>query len=139
MFAVNSLNHRFPSAPAAIPDGTLNSVGIGNSVIAPPVVILAILLPPGATSVAHSAPSGPSVMAAGELAPGRLYSVIAPAVVIRPILPGKFSQNHSAPSGPGVMPEGVLRVVGIGNSTIVTPRAAGSRPAPSSATATAPR
>ncbi len=34
------------------------------------------------------------------------YSLIAPAVVIRPILLEPFSVNQSAPSGPAVMPAG---------------------------------
>ena len=46
--------------------------------------------------------------------------MIAPAVVMRPILLPLNSVNHSAPSGPAVMPKGSLPAVGIGNS-VITP------------------
>jgi hypothetical protein len=49
---------------------------------------------------------------------GIIYSLISPAVVIRPTLPaeGKNSVNHSAPSGPFVIPMGELPDVGTVNS-----------------------
>ena len=40
---------------------------------------------------------------------GCVYSVITPAVVIRPILLPAYSVNHSAPSGPAVMSDGSAR------------------------------
>ena len=43
------------------------------------------------------------------------YSMMVPAVVIRPILP-PFSVNESAPSGPAVIPVGPLFGVGKGYS-----------------------
>ena len=48
LVAVSSVNHRFPSGPAAMPSGPLPAVGSGNSVIVPDVVIRPILslLPP---------------------------------------------------------------------------------------------
>src|SRR6266446_1323425 len=68
----------------------------------------------------HSAPSGPCVMLPGKLlAVGIGNAVIAPSVVIRPILLEAASENHSAPSGPGVMPVGRLPV-GSWNS-VITP------------------
>jgi len=45
--------------------------------------------------------------------------VIAPAVVIRPILLPPASANHSALSGPAAMPIAKLAAVGIGNSVTV--------------------
>src|ERR1700733_8680559 len=47
---------------------------------------------------------------------GTVYSVIAPPVVIRPILLPLYSVNHNAPSGPAVMPSGLLPLVGTGYS-----------------------
>jgi len=45
------------------------------------------------------------------LAVGTGYSVITPAVVMRPILFPAYSVNHSAPSGPAVIPPGLLDVL----------------------------
>jgi hypothetical protein len=56
-------------------------------------------------SVNQSAPSGPVVMMLGVLfGVGITYSVIAPAVVMRPILFCDGSVNHNAPSGPATIP-----------------------------------
>jgi hypothetical protein len=44
-------------------------------------------------------------------------SVMAPDVVMRPILLPAFSQNHSAPSAAGVIPIGRAFGVGVSNST----------------------
>ena len=49
-------------------------------------------------------------------APGSAYSVITPAVVIRPILLPLDSVNHSAPSGPAVMSARNASGVGSGYS-----------------------
>ena len=51
---------------------------------------------------------------------GMTYSLITPAVVMRPILfpAGLYSVNQRAPSGPAAMPKGRLLAVGIGNSVI---------------------
>ena len=48
------------------------------------------------------------------------YSVMAPAVVIRPILLAPLSENHSAPSdaGPRAIPDRSLPVVVTGYSVI---------------------
>jgi hypothetical protein len=72
-------------------------------------------------SVNHSAPSGPMVIASGELVPLgiKYWLVITPPVVIRPILLGS-SVNHNAPSGPTI-PCGPLPLVGIGIVVIVPP------------------
>src|SRR5579864_3147677 len=76
-------------------------------------------------SVNHNAPSGPAVIPRGStlLKVGKGYSVIAPPVVIRPILlPAPmlpYSVNQSAPSGPAVIPWGEDWAVGSGNSVIV--------------------
>jgi hypothetical protein len=67
-----------------------------------------------------------AIWASREVPAGRLFnavgrgnSVIAPPVVMRPILLPSFSANHSAPSGPAAMPIGELDAVWIGNSVIV--------------------
>ena len=44
LLAPNSVNHRFPSGPAAMRSGVLSAVGRGNSVIVPAGVIRPILL-----------------------------------------------------------------------------------------------
>ena len=49
------------------------------------------------------------------------YSVITPAVVIRPILPEPSSVNHRLPSGPAVIPQGNADAVGTVNSVIEPP------------------
>src|SRR5437762_2990517 len=89
-----SVNHRFPSGPAAMPEGKLEGVGTGYSVTTPPVVIRPMLLP--ANSVNHRLPSGPAVMSTGPPPAG--YSVMAPSVVIRPMLLPPYSVNHRFPS-----------------------------------------
>src|SRR6266571_9055783 len=45
LFPVTSVNHTFPSGPAAMPSGALPPVGMGYSFTAPEGVILPILLP----------------------------------------------------------------------------------------------
>src|SRR5580658_3687672 len=45
---------------------------------------------------------------------GRGYSLMTPAVVIRPTWLRPSSVNHSAPSGPAVMPKGELPALGSG-------------------------
>jgi hypothetical protein len=52
------------------------------------------------------------------LALGTGYSVITPAVVMRPILLPPYSVNQSAPSGPAVIDCGSLLAVGTGYSVI---------------------
>src|ERR1700730_16242554 len=62
---------------------------------------------------------------------GTGYSVIVPAVVMRPILLPVPSVNHRLPSGPAVMSRAPPPAVGTGNSVMVTESAcaAGARPA----------
>jgi hypothetical protein len=90
------------------------------SVMTPVVVVRPMLFP--RYSVNHSAPSGPAVIPEGKLfAVGTGYSVITPAVVMRPILLAEEnSVNHTAPSGPAVIPQGALSKVG----TLYSPMAA---------------
>src|ERR1017187_8611362 len=76
---------------------------LANFVMTPVVVILSIPLSP-ANTANHSAPTGPVAMLPGKVSAWRGYSVITPAVVIRPILPALPSVNQSAPSGPVTMP-----------------------------------
>ncbi|MGB8205840.1 MAG: hypothetical protein WCE83_14305 [Candidatus Baltobacteraceae bacterium] len=69
------------------------------------------------------APSGPDAMNDGSLcAVGTGYSVIAPLVVIRPMLFPVLSPNQSAPSGPAAIPSGALFAVGTGNSVTAAER-----------------
>src|SRR3954471_22001984 len=97
-----SVNHKTPSAPAAIAWGAALCVGVANSVIVPVGVMRPIAWAP-AVSVNQRLPSGPAAMPVGLLllvSPVR-YSVMAPLVVTRPIAPPPpHSVNHSAPSGP---------------------------------------
>src|SRR3989442_725765 len=69
----HSVNHRFPSGPAAISVGPMPAFE-GDSLITPPVVIRPILLPPA--SVNQRFPSGPAVIPLGKAtAVGRLNSL----------------------------------------------------------------
>src|ERR1700686_299935 len=107
-------NQSAPSGRVAMPIGPLAGMGPGveDSVTAPGGVMRPILL---AESVNQSAPSGPATMPPGLLAGlGMGYSVIAPAVGMRPILLRTTSVNHNAPSGPAVMspaPHGQYAVI----------------------------
>src|SRR5262245_27385172 len=103
-----------------MPSGPAPTVGTGNSVTAPDVVIRPILLP--AFSQNHNAPS-----AAGVIPTGRLFGVGVSNSMKRP-LPGSilpildvpFSQNQRCRSGPNTMMYGLLCGVGIGCRTIST-------------------
>src|SRR5258706_403686 len=112
---LDSVNHNAPSGPVVMPMDELPTVGIGNSVITPAVVMRPILSP---SSVNHSAPAGPVVMPAGA---GTGNSVITPAVVMRPILPANSSVNHSAPSGPCVMPPRSWLLADGTTNSVITP------------------
>src|SRR5258707_10263038 len=71
-------------------------------------------------SVTQTLGSGPVVMPPGWLAlVGTGNWVIAPLVVIRPILFPEDSVNQTLPSGPRVMPKGALLGAGSGNSVMV--------------------
>src|SRR6266540_2629654 len=131
-----SVNHRAPSGPAAMETGPHGpdleqsgydaGSGIGNSVMAPEVVMRPILL--AYCSVNHRAPSGPSTIPPGpERSPNVLHrwhggivnSVIEPDVVMCPILLPHSSVNHRLPSGPVTMPQGLGVPPPIGNSVIM--------------------
>src|SRR6266568_3397609 len=89
---------------------------IGNSVIAPAVVIRPILF---AFSVNQSAPSEPAAIPYGSAdTVGIGYSVNTPAVVTRPILLPADSVNQRAPSGPETIVCGEL--FGVGGTNVVT-------------------
>src|SRR5437762_1382884 len=81
LFAAASLNHTFPSGPAAIASGSPPAVGTKNSVITPAGVILPILF--AAASLNHTLPSGPAVIQPIWVLVGTENSVMTPAVVIR--------------------------------------------------------
>src|ERR1700722_14285006 len=71
-------------------------------------------------AVNHNAPSGPAVIILGwPNAADTGYSVISPAVVMRPIFPLKVSVNHRAPSGPAVIPKGSL--LDVAEYSVMTP------------------
>src|ERR1700730_12397682 len=79
----DSVNHRLPSDPAAIPlglapapAGSANSESANDDVLSRPIF-------PVPSSVNHKAPSGPAVSAHGALPVARRYWVATPAVVIR--------------------------------------------------------
>ena len=76
----------------------------------PEIVVVAF------SSANQRAPSGPAAIFAKRVEVGTTNSVIAPEVVMRPILLPSYSVNHRAPSGPAAMPLGTHRAVGIGNS-----------------------
>jgi hypothetical protein len=69
-------------------------------------------------SVYHRLPSGPFVMTHGLKKFVDVNSVIAPAVVMRPIFPELNSVNQSAPSDPSVIEKGPLFAVGVAYSVI---------------------
>ena len=116
-----SVNHSAPSAPAAMPDGLLSRVGVGNSVITPAVVMRPMLFVPA--SVNQSARSGPATNWIGLASTGNAKLVTSPDVAIRPMAGADFlverTVNQTAPSGPVVMPAGELSGAGSGNSLCV--------------------
>src|SRR6266545_1542010 len=77
------VNQMLPSGPDVMSKGRLSGNGIGNSVMAPAVVIRPILLP--GPSVNHRLPSGPAAIPVGALPAGRANSETAPVAVTRPI------------------------------------------------------
>src|SRR6516225_2244627 len=78
LLPVNSVNQRSPSGPAVMPKGPLPTVGIGNSVTTPAVVMRPILLP--TISANQRLPSCPAVINSGEpSAVGTENSVTTPA------------------------------------------------------------
>ena len=100
LFPADSVNHRLPSGPAAIPCGALSAVGIGNSVICPSGVILPIALP--TFSVNQTLPSEPSAMPqVDESVVGVGYSTIgndANAAAGREALPSSRPQRRQQPA-----------------------------------------
>ena len=71
--------------------------------------------------------SGPAVIPDGkEPLVGTANSVIAPLVVMRPILPANVSVNHNAPSGPAVIPN--KPALPVGTKYSVTAQAVVLRP-----------
>ena len=84
LFALYSVNHSAPSGPVRMFQGELLAVGTGYPVTAPAVVMRPIALP--ACSVNQRAPSGPAAIHRGWLPGAKRYSVIAPTIVMRPIL-----------------------------------------------------
>jgi len=131
LFMLLSVNHRAPSDPVAMPNGAAPAPSAGNSVIAPVVSIRPIWKGIGSgtrrpatnrPSVNHSAPSGPRVIKTGCNPDGTgNSSIVAPSVVMRPILLALRSVNQSLPSNPLAMPLGVPDIVGIGNWVMVGP------------------
>src|SRR5437763_1297824 len=94
---------------------------MGNSVMAPPVVIRPILSP--AASVNHKAPSGPALISGGVAGAGWERAKPAPAPAVLP--PRSFSplirDHHRAPPPPPVLPRGSPAPVGGVTSTQAPP------------------
>src|SRR5260370_3793434 len=103
LFASASVNHRLPSpGPPAMPLGRAGAV---NSVTTPAGEMRRALLAEPPPFVYQRLPSGPDAIPVGLL-PGVEsvgYSVMAPAVVLRPILLEFGSVNQRLPSGPAVI------------------------------------
>src|SRR5712692_9327426 len=109
-----TVNHSAPSGPAVMPAASVPATGRVNWRMCPLAGLIAPIRP--SDSVNHIRPSGPAVMSKGKVLPATGNSVIAPAVVIRPILLALNSVNHSAPSGPTAIRRGSLFAVGMENS-----------------------
>src|SRR5713101_620660 len=124
LFPITSVNQTLAvrAGPAVMPSGLLRPVGIGNSLITTPAVVIRPILPTPKNSVNQRLPSGPFVMPKGLLPDvGTANSVMTPLVVMRPILFPVFSVNQRLPSGPAVIPSGPLpKPSGTGNS-VMTP------------------
>src|SRR5438309_2016897 len=98
LFPSASVNHTFPSTPAAIPAGNEFAVGIENSVMTPDGVIRPILF--ATLSANQRLPSGPRVSEAGPAAAvGARYFCTAGAGVE----PDSRYENVSAANPVGVM------------------------------------
>ena len=104
LLAACSVNHIAPSEPTAMSSGLLGWLGVLNSLVTTPAVVIRPTAFRAPASVNHNAPSGPATMPCGRLsAVARSVSVIDPVVVMRPIRLPNSSVNHNAPSGPAVM------------------------------------
>src|SRR5208283_1029706 len=102
----DSVNHKLPSGPTAMPKDSLFGVNpLLNSVTAPLVVIRPIA-PSPPDSVNHRSPSGPVVIIAGALPLGNENSVADPPGVTRAILLTPASVSQRLPSGPVAIPNG---------------------------------
>ena len=73
-----------------------------------PAVVIRPTVPAASLFTNHKLPSGPLVIAVGELLAeivcGMGYSWITPAVLIFPIALFSWSVNHRFPSGPATIP-----------------------------------
>ena len=109
LLALSSVNHRFPSGPAAIDSGALPT---GNSPrIAPPALNFPILLEP--PSVNQRFRSGPTTIDSGPLPGGRGISRRrTPAGDICAILLEASSTSQTFPSGPATIPCGFPKTAG---------------------------
>ena len=104
--------------PAAVPPLGALPVTVGGGASAARPILLAL----DEDSVNQRLPPGPAAMPNGPLfAVGVAYSVMAPAVVTRPILPTLSSVNQRLPSGPAAMPYGPLLAVGVRYSVTAPP------------------
>src|SRR5258708_529763 len=96
-----SVNQRLLSGPVMMARGPELAVGVANSVIVPPAVILPILLAP--CSVNQTLLSGPEPMPYAELPLGTLYDVQVPLIVIFPMAGPAVFVTQRLPSGPETM------------------------------------
>ena len=97
-----SVNQRFSSNPAMLPQGWLVEVGNTNAVLVPLGVMrpIRVLL----NSVNQRFPSGLAVMPSGPLAVSTANSELVPLGVMRPMPSLASSVNQRLPSGLAVMP-----------------------------------
>ena len=117
---------RFPSGPAAIPQGLeQGSKPAVNSEFAKVVVMRPIPLrgqdPVPLLSVYQSAPSGPATTwngSASAFVGGTFVSLTEPVIVTRPIFAVLYSVDHMLPSGPALIPFGPEFAVGIAYSVM---------------------
>ena len=81
-----SVNHSAPSDPVVMLKGMGVGYPVSGYIVAAPAVVIRPIPLYSPVAVTHSAPSGPAVMPLRERSwLGSRYSVITPAVVIRPM------------------------------------------------------
>ena len=127
MRSARSVNHRFPSAPAAIEDGSAAGCrpavydDTTPSVVIAPIPVAKSFSPIVTMAVNHSRPSGPAAIASSTMTPPVSNSVTVPSGVILATALFDGSTNHMLPSGPAVMPTGSLPGVMPAENSVTAP------------------